>query len=114
MQVSPSTSPRPVCLRAERTAALLLVAALAAIILAHGERLKKRETHKDGASPHPPVRRTGIPGHCPGLGIYARHNSADYPALLPDGSVAEISPTLRVRGVAIVENDDCVRPTAQP
>lgn len=93
----------------ELTAALLLVAALAAIILAHGERLKKRETHKDRVR-----RRTRQyaeqgtdPGPLPGPGIYARHNSADYPALLPDGSVAEnsISPTLRVRGVAIVEND---------
>lgn len=93
----------------ELTAALLLVAALAAIILAHGERLKKRETHKDRVR-----RRTRQyaeqgtdPGPLPGPGIYARHNSADYPALLPDGSVAQnsISPTLRVRGVAIVEND---------
>ena len=93
----------------ELTAALLLVAALAAIILAHGERLKKRETHKDRVR-----RRTRQyaeqgtdPGPLPGPGIYARHNSSDYPALLPDGSVAEnsISPTLRVRGVSIVEND---------
>lgn len=93
----------------ELTAALLLVAALAAIILAHGERLKRPETQRERSR-----RKTreyaelGVdPGPLPNPGVYARHNSTDYPALLPDGTVAEnsISPTLRVRGVAIIEND---------
>ena len=45
------------------------------------------------------------PGPLPGSGVYARHNSVDFPALLPDGSVAEssLSVTLAARGVAIVE-----------
>ena len=46
-------------------------------------------------------------GPLPGPGVYARHNSIEYPALLPDGSIAEksVSPTLAIRGVAVVEND---------
>ncbi len=93
----------------EVTAALLMVATLAAIVLAHGEKIKKRETQADRVR-----RRTKAfgsqgtdPGPLPSPGVYARHNSIEYPALLPDGSVAEnsISPTLAIRGVAVVEND---------
>ena len=93
----------------ELTAALLMIAALAAIVLAHGEPLTKREGQPDRAR-----RRTSEfaehgkdPGPLPGPGVYARNNSIEYPALLPDGSIAEksVSPTLAVRGVAIVEND---------
>ncbi len=91
------------------TAALLMVAAVAAIVLAHGEPLGKRETQAERA------RRKTMefaeqgkdPGPLPGPGVYARHNSIEYPALLPDGSISEesVSPTLAVRGVAVVEND---------
>lgn len=93
----------------ELTAALLITAAVAAIVLAHGEKLRKKQSQADRVR-----RRTrafvedGVdPGPMPNPGVYARHNSVDYPALLPDGSVAEtsISPTLAVRGVAIVENE---------
>lgn len=93
----------------EFTAGLLITAALAAIILAHGEKLKKRETQQERSR-----RKTrefaehgAHPGPLPSPGVYARNNSIEYPALLPDGSVAEnsISPTLAVRGVAIVDNE---------
>lgn len=93
----------------ELTAALLLTAALAAIVLAHGEKTRKRQTQADR------VRRRlrayadqgTDPGPLPNPGVYARHNSIEYPALLPDGAVAEssISPTLAVRGVAVIDND---------
>ncbi len=93
----------------EVTAALLLTAAVAAIVLAHGEPLKKRQTQPDRMR-----QRTREfaeygkdPGPLPSPGVYARNNSIEYPALLPDGSVAKnsISPTLAVRGVAVVDND---------
>lgn len=91
------------------TAVLLMIGALAAIVLAHGERITKPEKQHERS-----IRRIRefvangtTPGPLPGPGVYARNNSIEYPALLPDGSVAEdsVSPTLRVRGVAIVEND---------
>ncbi len=93
----------------ELTAALLMVAALAAIVLAHGESLRKRETQAERARRKTlEFAETGKdPGSLPGPGVYARHNSIEYPALLPDGSIAEksVSPTLAIRGVAVVEND---------
>ena len=93
----------------ELTAALLMVAALAAIVLAHGESLRKRETQAERARRKTlEFAETGKdPGPLPGPGVYARHNSIEYPALLPDGSIAEksVSPTLAIRGVAVVEND---------
>ena len=98
----------------EATAALLITAALAAMVLAHHERLTPRERQPER------VRRrtrefaeTGAqPGPLPGPGVYARHNSADYPALLPDGSVSELSriPTLVAQGVAVVEAGQLKQP----
>ena len=40
------------------------------------------------------------PGPLPTPGVFARHNAVDTPALLPDGSVSElsVSDTLKVRG----------------
>lgn len=91
------------------TAALLMIATLAAIVLAHGEKLTKAEGQADKARRR--TREFGDtgkdPGPLPGPGVYARNNSVEYPALLPDGRIAEksVSPTLKIRGVAIVEND---------
>ena len=68
---------------------------------------EEAETHRIGcvAAPASTPNRARIPGHCPGPA--STRANCRLPALLPDGSVAEnsISPTLRVRGVAIVEND---------
>jgi len=92
----------------EATAALLITAALAAMVLAHSERLTPAERQRGRAARR--IReyadKGAHPGPLPGSGVYARHNSNDYPALLPDGSVAEasVSPTLAARGVAIVES----------
>jgi NADH-quinone oxidoreductase subunit J len=72
----------------EVTSALLITAALGAMVLAHRERLKAKPTQRelsqariksDQVSPLPPP------------GTYARHNAVDMPALLPDGSVSELS-----------------------
>ena len=47
------------------------------------------------------IAETGAhPGPLPSPGVFARHNSVDTPALLPDGTVSElsVSRTLRERG----------------
>jgi NADH-quinone oxidoreductase subunit J len=82
----------------EIVAALLIVAAVGALVLAHRERWKPRVTQRDLA-----LERvaTGLhPGNQPPPGVYARHNAVDTPALLPDGSIAEqsVPAPLRVRG----------------
>jgi NADH-quinone oxidoreductase subunit J len=72
----------------EVTSALLITAALGAMVLAHRERLRPKPTQRelseqrikgDQVSPLPPP------------GTYARHNAVDMPALLPDGSVSDLS-----------------------
>ncbi|MDH2426820.1 NADH-quinone oxidoreductase subunit J [Sphaerisporangium sp. TRM90804] len=72
----------------EITSALLITAALGAMVLAHRERSAPKPTQKD-------LSRArflgGHPAPLPGPGTYARHNAIDMPALLPDGSVSELS-----------------------
>jgi NADH-quinone oxidoreductase subunit J len=81
----------------EVTAALLITAAIGAMILAHRERYEPRPTQAE-------LSRRRIEGAYPGAlpppGVYARHNAVDVPALLPDGTLAEISvpESLRARG----------------
>jgi NADH-quinone oxidoreductase subunit J len=72
----------------EVTSALLITAALGAMVLAHRERTTPRPTQKDLSK-----RRFhgDHPTPLPGPGTYARHNAVDMPALLPDGSVSELS-----------------------
>ena len=97
----------------EATSALLITAAVGAMVLAHRERLTKRVTQADLATER--IQRyasTGEhPGPLPTPGVFARHNAVDTPALLPDGSVSDISvsSTLRARG-AILDSADLVRP----
>jgi len=82
----------------EVVAALLITAALGALVLAHRERWQPKRTQRDIAEER---FRTGVhPAPQPAPGVYARHNAVDTPALLPDGSVAEISVPgpLRARG----------------
>ncbi|MGV8847581.1 NADH-quinone oxidoreductase subunit J [Tessaracoccus sp.] len=98
----------------EATAALLITAALGAMVMAHGERLKVKKTQLAQASDRIERYATdGVhPGPLPSSGVFARHNAIHVPALLPDGSVSElsVSPTLRARGV-IVEVEGLRRPT---
>ncbi len=86
----------------EVTSALLITAAVGAMVLAHGERLSAKPTQRDLALQR--MRNyadRGIhPGPLPGPGTFARHNSVDTPALLPDGTPSQlsISRVMRARG----------------
>ncbi|KGN38233.1 NADH-quinone oxidoreductase subunit J [Knoellia subterranea] len=73
----------------EATSALLITAALAAMVLAHRERLGKRPDQRAWSE-----RRVRSGEHLAGLpvpGVYARHNAVDTPALLPDGTPSDLS-----------------------
>lgn len=80
----------------EVTSALLITAALGAMVLAHRQQTKvgqkvlgrRRIAGPDAGPMSPP-------------GVYARHNSVDTPALLPDGTASELSvhEVFRTRGV---------------
>src|ERR671912_1985789 len=93
----------------EATSALLITAAVGAMVLAHRERLVPKKGQADLATLR--MRRyaeTGQhPGPLPTPGVFARHNAVDTPALLPDGSVSElsVSATLRARGDILDEKD---------
>ncbi|MET3961356.1 NADH-quinone oxidoreductase subunit J [Marmoricola sp. OAE513] len=86
----------------EVTSALLITAALGAMVLAHRERLTPKPTQRDLAAQR--VRDYAEKGThlgpLPPPGVFARHNSVDTPALLPDGTAAEtsISRVLAARG----------------
>lgn len=86
----------------EVTGALLTAAVLAAMVLAHRERLTPKQSQRDLAEQRmADYAEVGKhPGPLPTPGVYARHNANDTPALLPDGSISElsISRTLRSRG----------------
>jgi NADH-quinone oxidoreductase subunit J len=73
----------------EVVSALLIIAARGAMVLAHRERHEARASQRDLS-----VQRFlggQHPAPLPGPGVYARHNAVDTPALLPDGSPAEVS-----------------------
>jgi NADH-quinone oxidoreductase subunit J len=72
----------------EATAALLITAALGAMVLAHRERTSPRPTQRDLSRQRV---ASGHPSPLPGPGVFARHNAADFPALLPDGSPSALS-----------------------
>jgi NADH-quinone oxidoreductase subunit J len=69
----------------ELTSALLIVAAVGAMILAHIEREGPRRTQKIIARER---IRSGRPQPLPGPGVLASGNAIGTPALLPDGSVS--------------------------
>ena len=72
----------------EVTGALLITAAVGAMVLAHRERLTPRPTQRELAA-----RRvaSGNLAPDPAPGVYALHDSADRPALLPDGTPSGLS-----------------------
>ncbi len=86
----------------EVTSALLITAALGAMVLAHRERLTPKVTQAALAAQR--VRDYAEKGThlgpLPPPGVFARHNSVDTPALLPDGTASEasISRVLAARG----------------
>jgi NADH-quinone oxidoreductase subunit J len=72
----------------EVTGALLITAALGAMVLAHRERTSPKPTQRDLAN------RRLVSGHLapdPSPGVYALHDAADMPALLPDGTTSDLS-----------------------
>jgi NADH-quinone oxidoreductase subunit J len=72
----------------EVTGALLITAALGAMVLAHRERTSPKPTQRDLAT------RRLTSGHLapdPSPGVYALHDAADMPALLPDGTTSDLS-----------------------
>ncbi len=73
----------------EATSALLITAALGAMVLAHREHAEKPLTQRDRSELR--FKSGNHPGSLPSPGVYARHNAVDVPALLPDGTMAEIS-----------------------
>jgi NADH-quinone oxidoreductase subunit J len=72
----------------ELTSALLIVAALGAMILAHQERDEPKPTQKSLARER---IRSGRPQPLPGPGVLSSGNSIGTPALLPDGSISQES-----------------------
>lgn len=100
----------------EATSALLITAAVGAMVLAHRERLTKRRTQADlSESRMERYAETGQhPGPLPTPGVFARHNAVDTPALLPDGTVSElsVSATLKARGT-VMDSRDLVKPVDQ-
>ena len=72
----------------EVTGALLITAAVGGMVLAHRERTTPKPTQRDLAA-----RRlaSGQLAPDPSPGVYALHDSADRPALLPDGSTSALS-----------------------
>jgi NADH-quinone oxidoreductase subunit J len=86
----------------EVTSALLITAAIGAMVLAHRERLTPKMTQREVVRQRMrDYAELGIhPGPLPSPGSFARHNSVDTPALLPDGTPSElsISRVMRARG----------------
>ncbi len=72
----------------ELTSALLIVAAVGAMVLAHVEREGVRPSQKALARER---IRSGRPQPLPGPGVLSSGNAIGTPALLPDGSVAQES-----------------------
>ena len=83
----------------EVTGALLITAALGAMVLAHRERTSPKPSQRDLAA-----RRlaSGQLAPDPSPGVYALHDAADRPALLPDGTTSDrsVSPVLSQREVS--------------
>jgi NADH-quinone oxidoreductase subunit J len=83
----------------EVTSALLITAALGAMVLAHRERTGPKPTQRLLSRQRV---AGGHPGPLPGPGTYARHNSVDMPALLPDGTPSRLSVSGVLANQAIV------------
>lgn len=96
----------------EMIGVLLVVSAIAAMVLAHRERLVPKTSQRDQSK-----RRIRDNRHVAGLpapGVYARHNAVDTPALLPDGTPSELSVSrVLVAREQLTTPDVYVAPTAE-
>jgi NADH-quinone oxidoreductase subunit J len=88
----------------ELTGALLITAALGAMVLAHRERFERRKTQRELAQER--FQAGGHPTTLPNPGVFARHNSVDTPARLPDGSDAQLSVSRILRHRDVPTNGD--------
>jgi NADH-quinone oxidoreductase subunit J len=79
----------------ELTSALLIVAAIGAMVLAHVERDEPKQSQKVLARAR---IRSGRPQPLPGPGVLSGHNAIGTPALLPDGSISAESVMAGVSG----------------
>ena len=97
----------------EITGALLITAAIGAMVLTHRERTEERRTQRELSEAR--VREGKQLPPLPAPGTYARHNAVDIPALLPDGSISElsVSSTLRERGQIRDVSQDAMRRLAE-
>ncbi len=99
----------------EVTGALLITAAIGAMVLTHRERIGPKQTQRDLSEER--FKKGGIVTPLPPPGVYARSNSVDTPAMLPDGSASELSLSrvLRARGdVRTIEESRHGRRTEEP
>lgn len=89
----------------ELAAALLIVAAVGAMLLAHHERVRPRKGQPEHAADRLYAYRTkgAHPGSLPNSGVYAGTNAIGAPALLPDGTASDksLSQTLIMRGATL-------------
>jgi NADH-quinone oxidoreductase subunit J len=95
----------------EVTGALLITAAVGAMVLAHRERAEPRPSQRELAA------RRLAGGHLapsPPPGVYALHDAADRPALLPDGSLAQDSVSSALSPRDPSEPPRIVRPEKTP
>ncbi len=95
----------------EVTGALLITAALGAMVLAHRERTSPRPSQRVLAA-----RRlaSGQLAPDPSPGVYALHDAADRPALLPDGRTSESSVSAVLAPRAVADAGQVVRPEKEP
>src|SRR5580704_6486788 len=91
----------------EVTGALLITAALGAMVLAHRERTSPKPSQRDLAA-----RRlaSGQLAPDPSPGVYALHDAADRPALLPDGSTSDASVSTALSQRAVTGDQRFVLP----
>jgi NADH-quinone oxidoreductase subunit J len=95
----------------EVTGALLITAALGAMVLAHRERTSPRPTQRDLAN-----RRlaSGQLAPDPSPGVYALHDAADMPALLPDGTTSDLSVSTALSQRDLTQEPQSVRAITGP
>jgi len=100
----------------EAASALVITAALAAMVLAHAERLTPKEGQRGQVSRR--LREFADKGKPlaphPGPGVYARHNASSYPALLPNGQGAteSVAEALIHRGQNVIGHPSLKNPAA--
>jgi NADH-quinone oxidoreductase subunit J len=89
----------------EVSSAVLITSVIGAMVLTHRERTEPRKTQREqSVDRFKLLTRPGgaIVTPLPSPGVYAQHNGVDTPALLPDGSLSELSvnATLRTNNTA--------------